>query len=193
MLRALADSNVTYSPTKITESVVNQVALNDIRLARLSLAQRYIGEYGKVGKYHADVILPPHHPQIEAIETAIRAVAAKKWKEDAPAILAQIAPLNTKYCFKSGDLWRPNCPEYAGMVYINASNVEQPTIVVTENGVNIANRGTPVILTPSHPNYPYAGCRANVILSFFAYTMSGNGIGAQLMGVQFLRHDTRLA
>jgi Protein of unknown function (DUF2815) len=176
----------------MTETVVSQVLVNDVRLARVSLSQPYIGESSKVGKYHADVILPPNHPQIEAIKTVIRAVAAKKWKEDAGAILAQLATLNKKYCFQRGDLWRPNRPEYEGMLYINASNLEQPTIVATENGVNIANRGTPVILTPSHPNYPYAGCRANVILSFFAYTMGGNGIGAQLMGVQFLRHDTRL-
>jgi len=31
-------------------------------------------------------------------------------------------------------------PAYAGMLYISAGNSDQPTILVTENGVNISNR-----------------------------------------------------
>jgi hypothetical protein len=34
---------------------------------------------------------------------------------------------------------------------------------------------------------PYAGCYVNASVEFFAYENSGNGISAQLAGVQFVR------
>lgn len=185
----------------MAETVSNQIILQDVRLARLSITTPYIGKdaaidptTGKaVGKYHADLILGPNHPQLEAFKTLMRQAVMKKFGDQWEVALEQIRT-SDKTALHRGDVNRAGKPEYAGQLYISANNDDQPTIVVTENGVNIANRGTPVVLTPSHALYPYPGSYANVQVSVFAYShpKGGKGVSAQLMGLQFLRHGTRL-
>lgn len=174
--------------------------VQDVRLARVSLIRPYIGKDAKVdpatgkqmGKYHADCIIPPTHPQLARIKELMRAAAVKKWKGEAEQFLTQIAAQD-KLCLHRGDITRAGKPEFAGMLYISASNDIQPNIVVTDNGVNLSTQDGS--LTPAHPCYPYAGSRANVILDFWGYAhpTGGKGISCTLMGVQFLRHDVRLA
>lgn len=186
----------------MAQNVPLQIIMNDVRLARVSITQPYVGKDAEVdpatgkpkGKYHIDAIIEATHPQLDQFKALMRAAVEKKFGDKAPDMLELIKETD-KLCLHRGDTHRPGKPEYAGKLYISANNDEQPTIVVTENGVNIANRGTPVILTPSHPCYPYAGCRANVHLQVFAYDYvkkGARGVSAQIMGVQFLRHDTRL-
>lgn len=185
----------------MAELAPNQLVLNDVRLARVSLTRPYTGPGTAVdpttgalkGKYHVDAIISPDHPQLEAIKNRMREAVAYKFKDQAAVVLEQIRA-NNKFPLHRGDVDRAGRPEYAGKLYLSASNEEQPTIVVSENGVNIATRGTPTILTPAHPCYPYPGCYANVILSFFAYShpTGGRGVSASIMGVQFLRHGDRL-
>lgn len=186
----------------MAETVQNQIILMDVLLARLALTKPFIGRDAPIdpatgqpeGKYHADLILAPDHPQLPAFQTLMREAVARKFKDDAAVVLEQIRA-NNKFPLHRGDVDRAGKPEYAGKLFISANNAEQPTIVVTENGVNIANRGTPVVLTPAHPCYPYPGCRANVQLAVFAYAhpRGGKGVGCQLMGVQFFRHGPRLS
>lgn len=194
-------SDPSWSNDHMTETVANQIILNDVRLARVSLAKPYIGKDAEIdsatgkpkGKYHADLILVPTHAQLDAFKALMRAAVVKKFGDQADAALAQIVAQD-KLALHRGDVSRAGKPEYAGLLYISANNDDQPTIVVTENGVNIANRGTPTILTPTHDKWPYAGSYANVQLSVFAYShpKGGKGVSAQLMGVQFLRHGQRL-
>ena len=183
----------------MTETFISVIMLDNVRLDRVSLVQPYIGQDApidpatgkKIGKYHVDVIFGADHPQFPKVQEIIRAVAERKWKELAPAILQQIAPINKQFCLQRGDVWRPGKPAYAGKLYISASNKEQPTVVVTEGNTNIATRGTLPILTPAHKDFPYSGSYANVQLRFFAYERGGNGISAEVLGVQFLRHGVR--
>jgi Protein of unknown function (DUF2815) len=185
----------------MAEYVGNHIILENVRLARLSLTKPYVGKDAKIdpatgkpiGKYHADLIMAIDHPQREAFAALMRAAVKKKFADQAEAAL-ELIKAQDKLALHRGDVSRAGKPEYAGKLYISANNDDQPTIVVTENGVNIANRGTPVILSPSHPQYPYAGCFANVQLNVFAYShpTGGKGVSAQLMGVQFLRHGERL-
>jgi hypothetical protein len=166
----------------------------------VSLIRAYIGKDAKVdpstgkqiGKYHADCIIPMEHPQRPRISELMRAAAVKKWKGEAEVFLTQIVAQD-KLCLHKGDITRAGKPEFAGKLYISASNEVQPNIVVTDNGVNLSTQDGS--LTPANPSYPYAGCRANVILDFWAYShpTGGKGISCTLMGVQFLRHDVRLA
>lgn len=185
----------------MTETVSNQIILMDVRIDRVSLTKPFIGQDApidpatgqKVGKYHVDCILPPDHPQLPAFQQLMREAVVRKFKDEAAVVLEQIRA-NNKFPLHRGDVDRAGKAQYAGMLYISANNDEQPTIVVTENGVNIANRGTPVVLTPSHPLYPYPGCYANVQLSVYGYShpKGGKGVAAQVMGVQFNRHGQRL-
>jgi hypothetical protein len=184
-----------------TENVNKIVQMNDVRLLRVSLTKEYVGKDAKIdpatgkpqGKFHIDAVFAPTHPDFQKVRTTIRAVAQSKWKEKTDEILAMIGTNNQRFPLQKGDQYRPGKPDYAGQLYISAGNKEQPTIVVTENGVNIANRGTPTVLTPSHPNWPYDGCYANVQLEFYCYSYNGSpGLGCSVLGVQFFRHGTRL-
>jgi hypothetical protein len=184
----------------MTAAAANHVILNNVRLARVALTKPYIWKGTEIypatgtpkGKYHADLILGLDHPQLGAFKALMRAAVVQRFAEKASEVLEQIEPQD-KLCLHQGDVTHPGEPEYAGKLYISATNGDQPTIVVTERGINIANRGTPVVLTQSHPLWPYPGCYANVHLDVFAYSHpGGNGVSAQLMGVQFLRHGERL-
>lgn len=186
----------------MTESVPVSLTLKllDVRLDRVSLMKPYIGKDAEIdpatgkpkGKYHCDLILASTHPQRARVSELMRAAAVKKWKDEAETVL-QIISAQDKLCLHKGDITRAGKPQYAGKLYISANNDIQPNIVVTADGINLSSQdGT---LTPAHPNYPYAGCHANVIIDIWAYShpKGGKGISCTLTGVQFLRHDQRLA
>jgi hypothetical protein len=185
----------------MTETLSNQLIVNNVRLARVSLTKPYVGKNaavdpktGKVKeKYHIDAILGRDHSQFQAVQDIILRVATAAWKDQTAQTLEMIKGNNQRFCLQKGDLYRAGKPEYAGKVYISAGNEEQPTIVVTRDGINIANRGTPVVLTPSDPCWPYAGCFGNVHLQFYTYNFNGSpGLGCGVLGVQFYSHGERL-
>jgi len=183
------------------ENVPRQIKMDNVRLLRVSLTKQYIGKDAKIdpttgkqeGKYHIDAVFAPSHPQFPELQNLIRGVATAKWKEQTQQTLDMIKGNNQRFPLQRGDQYRPGKPAYAGMLYVSAGNKDQPTILVTENGVNIANRNTPVILTPSHPCYPYEGCYANVLLEFYTYLYGNSpGLGCSVLGVQFNKHGERL-
>ena len=183
------------------ENVPRQIKMDNVRLLRVSLTKQYIGKDAKIdpttgkqeGKYHIDAVFAPTHPQFPELQNLIRGVATSKWKDQTQQTLDMIKGNNQRFPLQRGDQYRPGKPAYAGMLYISAGNKDQPTILVTENGVNIANRNTPVILTPSHPCYPYEGCYANVLLEFYTYLYGNSpGLGCSVLGVQFNKHGERL-
>jgi len=185
----------------MTEAVSNQIMLYDVILNEAFIVTPYKGRKAKIdpatgqpiGKYLAKFILPETHPQLEAFRQLQRDAIAKKWPDAtvAEAKKVQIGA-NNKAALHRGDVDRAGKEEYKGKLFISTSNSEQPTIVVTENGINIATRGTPKILTPAHPLFPYNGCRVNVHLEVFAYENEGTGVSAKCLGLQFLNHGTRL-
>jgi len=187
-----------------SEVVTKQIKFNNVRLMRVSLTKPYIGKDAKVdpatgkaeGKFHIDAVFPPTHPQFPELQNLIRNVAAK-WKEQAQQNLDMIKGNNQRFPLQRGDQYRPGKPDYAGMLYISAGNKDQPTILVTENGVNISNRpgglGQGAVLSPSHPCWPYEGSYANVLLEFYTYLYGNSpGLGCSVLGVQFAKHGERL-
>jgi hypothetical protein len=181
-----------------TETVNRQIKMDNVRLLRVSLTKQYVGRDAKIdpttgkaeGKFHIDAVFPPTHPQFPELQNLIRGVATAKWKETTQQTLDMIKGNNQRFPLQRG---RPGKPAYAGMLYISAGNKDQPTILVTENGVNISNRNTPVVLTPSHPCWPYEGSYANVLLEFYTYLYGNSpGLGCSVLGVQFNKHGERL-
>jgi hypothetical protein len=183
----------------MAEAQILKIKLENVRLSRVSLAKAFHGKpdptTGKLpdAKYHVDAILEPTHPQLEAFQKLMRAAIVAKFGDEAPVAQQQIVA-NNKLALHKGDVDRAGKPEYAGKLYISANNADQPTIVVFENGVSIATRGTPEVLVPTHAKYPYSGCYADVILTVFGYKhpTGGKGVSAQLDGVMFRRHGERL-
>jgi hypothetical protein len=186
--------------TEMTEPLKKQIKMDNVRLLRVSLTKPYIGKDAKIdpatgkqtGKYHIDAVFPPTHPQFAELQAVIRGVATDKWKELTQQTLDMIKGNNQRFPLQRGDQYRPGKPAYAGMLYISAGNNDQPTILVTENGVNLSNRGLP-ILTPSHPKWPYEGSYANVLLEFYTYLYGNSpGLGCSVLGVQFFKDGERL-
>ena len=179
------------------------IILNDVLISRVSLTAPFKPKNPQIDprtgaarpdKYHVDAVFSETHPQFKEIQTVIRGVAADAWGDKAQAYLDMIKGNNQRFCLQRGDQYRPGKPEYAGMLYISASNEMQPTIGYTVNGVNVFNRGTPTQAVPSDEKWPYAGCKANLHLQFYAYTFSNSpGIGCSVLGVQFAAHGARLA
>jgi hypothetical protein len=183
------------------EVVTRQIKMDGVRLLRVSLTKPYVGRDAKVdpttgkadGKFHIDAVFPPNHPQFPELQGLIRNVASAKWKEQTQQTLDMIKGNNQRFPLQRGDQYRPGKPAYAGQLYISAGNKDQPTILVTENGVNISNRNTPIVLTPSHPCWPYEGSYGNVLLEFYTYLYGNSpGLGCSVLGVQFARHGERL-
>lgn len=180
------------------QTVKTQMILNDVRLGRAWLTKPFQprpDKSGKIGdpKYKVELIVPPTHPQFPEIKAMQMAAAVKKFGADARQKLL-IAETQDKLPLHKGDITRAGDAAYAGALYLTANNKEQPTVVVTDPGTNtnIATRGTPIVLSPSHPNWPYSGSYVNVHLDFFAYQNDGTGVSATVLGVQFLRNGTRL-
>jgi hypothetical protein len=184
----------------MSEPVKKQIKLDNVRILRVSLTKPYVGKDAKIdpatgkqeGKYHVDAVFPLTHPQFTELQAVIRGVATDKWKELTQQTLDMIKGNNQRFPLQRGDQYRPGKPAYAGMLYISAGNKDQPTILATENGVNLSNRGMP-ILTPSHPKWPYEGSYANVLLEFYTYLYGNSpGLGCSVLGVQFYRDGERL-
>jgi hypothetical protein len=167
------DDSYHYGDDDMTEQVKKHIILNNVRLVRVSLTKPYVGKDAKVdpttgkaeGKYHVDAVFPPTHPQFNELQALIRGVATAKWKELTQQTLDMIKGNNQRFPLQRGDQYRPGKPAYAGMLYISAGNKEQPTVVITENGVNRTSRD-PNPVTASHPHWPYEGSYANVQLEF---------------------------
>ena len=193
----MADSGVTKT-----------ILMNNVRLLRVSLTKPYIGKDAKIdpatgkadGKFHIDAVFAPNHPQFPELQAVIRGVALDKWKDATQQTLDMIKGNNQRFPLQRGDQYRPGKPAYAGMLYVSAGNKDQPTIIVTENGVNLSNRQEPgaalggaPLLTPAHPCWPYEGSYANVLLEFYTYLYGNSpGLGCSVLGVQFYKHGERL-
>lgn len=182
----------------MAEAVSLNIKLERVRIARVSLATPFKGRPGADGKvqdpkYHLDAIVEMNDPQLDAFKQLMRAAIVAKFADQADVVQQWIVA-NNKLCLHRGDIDRAGKPEYAGKLYISANNVDQPTIVVQEGNILIANRGTAEILSPTHPKYPYAGCFADVHLNLFAYShpTGGKGVSAQLNGVRFVDHGEKL-
>lgn len=193
----------------MTEPVTSKtILMNNVRLLRVSLTKPYIGKDAKIdpatgkadGKYHVDAVFPPTHPQFPELQNLIRSVATAKWKDQTQQTLDMIKGNNQRFPLQRGDQYRPGKPAYAGMLYLSAGNKDQPTILVTENGMNLSNRPLPAdvlkgvpILTPAHPKWPYEGSYANLMLEFYTYLYGNSpGLGCSVLGVQFYRDGERL-
>ncbi len=177
-----------------------EIFLENVRLGSVALTTPFTSRDAKIdpatgkpepGKYHVDGIMDPTHPQIPAIKQLMRTAIERLFKDQAPEMTTLIANKD-KLCLHEGNKSKPTKSAYKDKIYISANNKEQPLIVVTENGKNIATRDTLPILTPSHKCWPYAGCYANLLVRIKAYDNVGQGVSAYVEGVQFLNHGERI-
>lgn len=127
-------------------------------------------------KYSVSILLPPDHPQMNAIQNALNAAYAKgietKWGGRAPAVFRNpIRSGNEKDTTKN--------PEYAGVYFMSASNDRQPMIVDRDKSPLRAD-------VASEKAKIYSGAYCNVLVNLFPYKNVSTGVGCSLLGVQFV-------
>lgn len=149
--------------------------LTNVRLSYPHLFQPTAFKPGMPLKFKATFLIPKGSAQHKEIEAAIKDAATAKWGAKADQIIKSIRGNSNKFCFQDGDL--SDKEEYHGNMSITASNAAKPLIL---------DRDPNVHLTPADGR-PYAGCYVNANIEIYAYDKSGNGISANLGGVQYNR------
>ncbi len=153
-----------------------KVTLKNVRLAFPNLFEpKTVGGEGEP-RFSAAFAIDPDSENAKALEAAVRAVAAEKWKDKAGAIYKELVSkgrvaYRQEPLSKDGEVYDGFEDKYS----LNASNKARPTVVDR-------NR-TPLT---SSDGKPYAGCYVNVIIDIWAQDNNfGKRINATLQGVQF--------
>lgn len=158
-------------PKSITPT---KLCIGPFRLSYAYLTHKFESGVGEP-KYMANVLIPKtDKASLEAIKKAIKAATEdglkSKWGGKMPRRLD--SPL------RDGDEKEPAAAEYEGMYYMNPKSSKRPPVVGKDK--------TPIV----DDEDIYSGMWANVIVSFWPYSASGNnGIGVGLEAVQKVKDD----
>ena len=171
-----------------------RVKMNNVRLVFpvLDSPEEYRPGDGKGAYYSLSALFPKDHPDLPALSAAVRAAAKAKWGEKAEAML-QVAKSKDKLPVHDGDMKASKSygAEYAGKLYLSARNKAPDKPKLFDIFIDPA---TGLAREVKEAGKFYSGCRVNLILNVFGYSRDGGeGIGAGIAAVQFLRDDVRLA
>lgn len=150
------------------------VKLHNVRASFIHVFEPTAFKPGDELKYKGTFLIPKTSPQIAEIEKAINAAASEKWKDKAKGILLSIRGNPNKFCFQDGD--NKTYDGYQGMMALTAGSKRKPLVLDRDKSPLVAADGR-----------PYSGCYVNVSVDIFTYNNSGNGISADLRGVQFYK------
>jgi hypothetical protein len=148
--------------------------------------------------YCTHVLLDPNDPgdprlgiksgaeYIAMVRDAQRGVAQRAWK-DWESMLPSLAHKD-KLALHDGKMCKPKEEHYHGKLFLSANNKNRPTLVESRGGKNV-----PLVAAD---NRPYSGCWGVVHVAIYAQSPDGRKsehgerINVQLMGVQFVKHDS---
>lgn len=201
-------------------STSKTIAIPDVLLSYLYCAQPKTNTDPKTQKvshtFEVDGVFPATHPAFNLIRETMREVAKAAWGEAQAQFPFGTPDANTgQATMVSMPNWqgvlqglsqegriplrdgnRRTKPEepYTGNFYLaarlGAKPGVQPRVAVTRGGVNVE-------IKPDDPQYPYSGCRGNLIVEVWAQGANGKPspygkrINCSFKGVQFLAHGTR--
>lgn len=164
---------------------------------------------GGAEKYKVKAIIDPASPSVEIAKKAMLEAATLLWGAANAANVVRSMPANSKALRNGDDNLATDGtvrPEYAGQLYISASNKSRPQViaqrmhngipvVITEDGRGMCN-GVDVTNELGYPiTVPYRGCYVNLKVTFTAGKTFKSGSGetlpnqvfAKLEAVQFVR------
>lgn len=148
-----------------------------LKNVRLSFSHHFVASAFKAGdepKFKSIFLLNKRDPQIAIIEQAIKSVAVEAWKDKAEAILRSIRGNANKFCFQDGDT--KTYDGYQNVMALSASSKRKPLVLDRDKSPLTEKDGR-----------PYNGCYVNCSVDIFKYDNSGNGISADLRGIQFYK------
>lgn len=148
--------------------------LTDVRLSFSELWEAKPYQAGDKPMFKASFLMKKGGALHKEIDKAIQELAEAEWGAKAKNIIASIRNNPNKFCFQDGD--SKEWDGYAGMMALSAKSAKRPLIVDRDK----------TSLTEADGR-PYDGCYVIASVELFTYSKGGNGISAQLRGVQFLR------
>lgn len=152
-----------------------KVKLSNVRLAFPVLfeAKAVNGEGDPA--FSASFLIPPGHPAIEALETAMDHVGKEKWGAKWPNVKKEIATKD-RFALHDGDT-KSDYAGFPGNLYVSARNKSRPLVVDRDK--------SPLTMADGRP---YAGCYVHASIELWAQDNSyGKRINASLRGVQFYK------
>lgn len=163
-----------------TNTPLGRVKLENVRLSFPDLFTAKSFKPGDPARFKATFLVEKDSPQAKAIEKKVIAVLEAKFPKKGAAIFNQIKGNANKCCWQDGDT--KTYDGYEGMMALSSNSGVRP-LVIDEQRNPVSEADGKI----------YAGCYVNASVDLFAYTNSGNGISAQLRGVQFCKEGDSFA
>lgn len=160
-----------------------KLMLNNVRLAFPQLFKPTTVNGEGEPAYSASLILPPNHPQAEAIREAQEKVGSEKWGAKWAAVKKELTAKD-RFALHDGDS-KTQYDGFEGNLFVatRAKQSARPTV--------IDRNKTPLTEADGRP---YAGCYVNASIELWAQDNAyGKRINAQLRGVQFYRDGDSFA
>lgn len=157
--------------------MATRIRLDNVRIAFPHIFEPQESDEGGSPSYSAAFILPPDHPQLDAVRAAMKEAAKsfKKWDGKAEAMYKQVEA-SGKLALHDGNS-KADLSGYAGNMFVNsrARETEPPKVLNRDRTPLTAREGR-----------IYSGCYVNAVLQFWVQDNTyGKRINAQLCGVQF--------
>lgn len=149
-----------------------KVKLTNVRLSFPALFTPEAFKPGDAPKFKATFLIEKGSELDRQVQAAILETAKAKWNAKGAQIVAGIKGNPNKFCYQDGDT--KSYDGYQGMMALAAGSKVRPLVLDKDKSPLSEADGK-----------PYAGCYVNATVEFFAYENSGNGISAQVLGVQF--------
>lgn len=176
-----------------------RVKLNNVRITFPKLFAGQEEQFNNKGDpyFSASFLMAPDHPDLPALKAAIVAAATAKWGAKAQDMLKEFQ-IKDKLPIHDGALKasKPYGDAYKGMMYVSARNNARtnPAVVVFDNCIDPATGQTRIVPSLADAHAPYSGSYGNVIINVFGYSRDGGmGVGASIVGYQFVKDGERLA
>lgn len=173
------------SETKIENP--KKVKLSGVRISypKVFRAERFNDQPGTEA-YSAVFLIPKSNEKLmNAIKTAIKAAAAEKFPDaaKAAAFLERVKGSKQQWCFRDGDVYKPDDENYQGHMFLTARRKAAdgaPKVF----GKNPKIGGQDNLIKESD-GILYAGCFVNATVELYAQTGQNEGMRCGLVGLQF--------
>ncbi len=138
-------------------------------------------EEGKEPKYSICMLYKKEDFEAGKLKDLEKAIIQTAQKKFGPKAEAMLKTGKIRGWFRDGDVEKPESPEYAGMVFLNASTTRKPGVV---------DKSLQPVMSEEDA---YSGCLFRASLGLFAYDKAGNkGVGFGLRNVLVVEKGERI-
>lgn len=164
-----------------------KVKLKAVRISypKIFRAERYEDQPGTEA-YSATFLIPKSDEvQMANIKKAINAAAMEKFPDPAKAkaFIERIKGSKQQWCFRDGDVYKPDDENYQGHMFLTARRkASDGAPKVYHKNPKIGGRDNLIV---EADGIVYAGCYVNATVSLYAQTGTTEGMRCSLVGLQF--------